>query len=142
MNNVQDIKIYNYFSDAGIYILDHSIMNKYQKKLLNIFGEIHDSQPTLKTKDIILTINLDSEIDSKEELNCEFTDIKLKNYTLNCIINDGLKGDFQSAISFIDDNILIIYFDSYNESIIDNTEMKGSIGSNFNKKNKGLLLLF
>ena len=49
-----------------------------------------------------------------------------------------MKGDFQSAISFIDDNILIIYFDSYNESIIDNTGMQGSIGSNFNKKNKGI----
>ena len=138
MNNVHDINKYNYLSGAEIYILDHCIMNIYQKKLLNIFGEIHDSQPTLKTKDIILTINLDSESDSMKELNCEFTDIKLKNYTLNCIINDGLKGDFQSAISFIDDNILIIYFDSYNESIFDNIGMQGGKIYNLNKKNQGI----
>ena len=47
-----------------------------------------------------------------------------------------MKGDFQAAISFIDDNILIIYFDYYKESIIEGEEIKESIKYNTNKKNK------
>ena len=48
-------------------------------------------------------------------------------------INEDLKGDCRSAIAFIDDSILITYFDSYNESIIEETEIKKRIRYNFNK---------
>ena len=51
---------FNSFSDVPIYILDHCIKNRYEKKLLNITGEIQDPQPTLKSMDIVLTVNLDS----------------------------------------------------------------------------------
>ena len=64
-------------------------------------------------------INLDSETKSETEINCSFTDIKLKNYFLNCRINEDMKGDFQTGISFIGDNVLITYLDTYNESIIE-----------------------
>ena len=67
----------------------------------------------------------------------QYTDKKLKNYTLNCRVNEGMINIFQGAISFFDDNILIIYFDSYNESIIENTGMEGGIRYNLNK-NRGL----
>ena len=139
INNIQDIKDqFNSFSDVPIYILDHCIKNRYEKKLLNITGEIQDPQPTLKSMDIVLTVNLDSKTQSQtEEINCTFTDIKVKNYSLNCRVNEDLKDDFQSAISFIDNDILIIYFDSYNESIFEEAEIKQNIRYNFNKKNKG-----
>ena len=84
-------------------------------------------------------INLDSENNLQAEINCTFTDIKLKNYSLNCRINKDMKGDFQTAISFIDDNILITYFDSYYESTIEGVQKKGGIKYNINKKNKGLV---
>jgi len=138
INNIQDLKDqFNYFSDAKIYILDHCIKNRYKTNVLNISGEIHDPQPILKNKDIILMINLDSENNLQAEINCTFTDIKLKNYSLNCRINENMKGDFQNAISFIGDNILITYFDSYNESMFIGLEIKDSIKYNTNKKNKG-----
>ena len=138
LNNIQNIKDqFNYFSDVQIYILDHCIINRYQTKLLNVSGEIHDPQPTLKNMDIVLMINLDSEINSQAEINCIFTDIKFKNYSLNCRINEDMKGDFQTAISFIGDNILITYFDSYYESIIEEVQKKESIKYINNKKNKG-----
>ena len=134
LNNIQDVKDkFNYLSNAQIYILDHCIINRYQKELLNISGEIHDPQPIVKNKDIILMINQDSESNTQAEINCKFTNIKLKNYSLNCRINEGMKGDFQNAISFIDDNILITYFDSYNESINEGVQTK----ENFNKRNGG-----
>ena len=50
-----------------------------------------------------------------------------------------MKGDFQTAISFIDDNILITYFDSYYDSIFEGVEIKDGIKYNINKKNKGLV---
>ena len=82
-------------------------------------------------------INLDSENNLQTEINCSFTDIKLKNYSLNCRINENTEGDFQNAISFIGDDILITYFDSFNESVIEGVEIKNGIKYNTNKKNKG-----
>ena len=137
INNIQDVKDeFNNFSDAPIYILDHCIKIKYQKNLMNISGEIEDPQPNFKTMDIILIINFYSEIEQQTEINCTFTDIKVKNYSLNCRINEDLKGDFQSAISFIGDDILITYFDSFYESTVEETEKKQSIKYHINKKNK------
>ena len=34
INNIQVTNKYNFLSDAEIYILDHCIMNKYQKKII------------------------------------------------------------------------------------------------------------
>ena len=138
LNNIQDVKNqFNYFSDEPIYILDHSIINRYQTKLLNISGEIQDPQPTVKNKDIVLMINRDSESNLQAEINCSFTDIKLKNYSLNCRINEGMKGDFQTAISFLDDDILVIHNESYYENINEDEPKKVSFRYNTNKGCKG-----
>ena len=140
LNNIQEVKDkFNYFSDFQIYILDHCILNRYQTQLLTISGEIQDPQPTLKNKDIVLIINLDSEINSQAEINCTFTDIQLKNYSLNCQINEDMKGDFQTAISFIGDNILITYFDYYYESIIESVQKNKSRNYFFYKRNDGFI---
>ena len=140
INNIQDVKDqFNYLSDAHIYILDYCIQNRYKKNLLNISGEIQDPQPNLNNNmDIVLMINFDSESDSQTEINCTITDIKVKNYSLNCRVNENIEGNFQTAISFIDDDILITYFDSYNESLIYNIKTQGGIRYNYNKKNKGI----
>ena len=140
INNIQDAKDqFNYLSDAHIYILDYCIQNRYKKNLLNISGEIQDPQPNLNINmDIVLMINFGSESDSQTEINCTITDIKVKNYSLNCRVNENIEGNFQTAISFIDDDILITYFDSYNESLIYNIKTQGGIRYNYNKKNKGI----
>ena len=57
--NIQNVKEqFNYFSDSQIYILDHCIINRYQTKLLNVSGEIHDPQPTLKNMDRIINSHI------------------------------------------------------------------------------------
>ena len=48
-----------------------------------------------------------------------------------------MKGDFQIAISFIGDNILVTFFDSYYESIFEGEEIKENIKYNTKKRNKG-----
>ena len=136
LNNIQEAKDqYDFLLNKQIYILEHCIMNRYKKKLLNISGEIQDSQPSLKNMDMLLIVNPLSENDSLTEINCTFTDINGKNYLINCQIPDDMEGDFQSAISFSDDNLFILYFDSSNESIIEDMEMQGGIRYNINKKN-------
>ena len=82
-------------------------------------------------------INRDSESNLQAEINCTFTDIKLKNYSLNCRINEGMKGDFQTAISFLDDDILVIHNESYYESINEEVPKKVSVRYNTNKGCKG-----
>lgn len=136
LNNIQEAKSqYDFLLDKQIYFLEHCIMNRYKKKLLNISGEIQDPQPSLKNMDMILIFNPLSENDSLSEINCTFTDINEKNYSINCRILDDMEGDFQTAISFNDDNLFILYFDSSNESIIEDMRMQGGIRYNINKKN-------
>ena len=63
-------------------------------------------------------INLESESKITIESNCIIIKIKESSYTLNCKLKDNIKGDLQSAISFInDEEILLIYFDSENSNI-------------------------
>ena len=63
-------------------------------------------------------INLESESKITTESNCIIIKIKESFYTLNCEFKDNIKGDLQSAISFInDEEILLIYFDSENSNI-------------------------
>ena len=69
-------------------------------------------------------INLKSESKIKTESNC--TIIKIENsYTLDCELKDNINGDLQSAISFInDEEILIINFDIGNSTITTNNSYK------------------
>ena len=139
LNNIQDAKNqYDFLLDKQLYILEHCFMNRYKKKSLNISGIIQDPQPTLKNMDVVLMVNPISENDSITEINCTFTEINMKNYSLNCRIPADMESDFQCAISFSDDNnMFILYFDSANESIIEDTGMQGGIRYNINK-NKGI----
>ena len=84
-------------------------------------------------------INSESENNTLSEVNCTITDIKEEKYSLICRINESLKGDFQSYFhyvnSFIDNTLLIMYIDLYNESLT-------KIGNRYNvsKKNNGFAL--
>ena len=127
MNNIQDIDDkYDNLEYSFVYILDHSLYNKYSQYIYNITGII-DQEPKskLENKNINLKINIESENKISTESNCSIIKINESSYTLNCELKDDIKGDLQSAISFInDEEILLIYFDSGNSTITKNNPYK------------------
>ena len=64
-------------------------------------------------------INIDSEETSVNEINCTITSTTGNNYTINCQPKEDKKYAFQSASSFIDNDILLVNFniDNINGSI-------------------------
>ena len=120
MNNLQDINDkYDNLENSFVYILAHSVYNKYSTYIYNITGII-DQEPKskLENKNINLMINLDSESENATESDCTIIKIKESNYTLNCELKDNINPDLQSAISFInDEEILLVYFNNGNSTI-------------------------
>ena len=58
-------------------------------------------------------INLESESKITTESDCIIDKINESSYSLNCELKDNINGDLQSAISFInDEEILLVNFDS------------------------------
>ena len=142
MNNLEKIdnKFNNLLlSNPYIYIINNSTVNRYQKKIFNISGIINGDKPKniLVNKNLSLMINLENnkiesqneitklslminlennKIESQNELtkeiNCITTDILNNKYTLDCQINDENIYNLQSAVSIIEDGILIINFDN------------------------------
>ena len=138
MNNLE--KIDNKFnnlllSNPNIYIINNSIVNRYQKNIFNISGIINGDKPKniLVNKNLSLMINLENnkaesqneitklslminlennKIESQneitKEINCITTDIVNNKYTLDCQINDENIYNLQGAVSIIEDGILII----------------------------------
>ena len=121
MNNLQDLdNKYDNLQNSTIYILNNSFYNKYSTNLYNITG-IMNPKPisNLENKNIDLMINLESESKIKTESRCTIIKINESNYTLNCKYNENIKGDLQGAISFIDeDEILLVNFDGGNNNTI------------------------
>jgi len=115
MNNLQDIDDkYDNLENSFVYILDHSLYNKYSTYIYNITGII-DQEPKskLENKNINLMINLESESKITTESDCIIDKINESSYSLNCELKDNINGDLQSAISFInDEEILLVNFDS------------------------------
>ena len=121
MNNLQDIDdTYDNLQNYTVYILDHSIYDKYSNNLYNVTGIMNQTpKSNLENKNINLMINLESESKIKTESSCTIIKSTENNYTLNCKYNENIKGDLQSAISFIsDDEILLVNFDGGNNNTI------------------------
>ena len=125
MNNMitmmyQD-KFNNILENSLVYIMDNSKFYKYNKLLFNVSGEINDPQPKLNNKNLILMTNLENDENPETQAQCNISNITRNNYILYCKSNKTFKGELQSAISFIDDNeILLLNFADINESIINN----------------------
>ena len=80
-------------------------------------------------------INIESDKKYYAEVECNITNITVHNYTLFCKANETLDGDLQSAISFINnDDILLINFGDNNDSKI-SIDMK-SISNKIYIRNK------
>ena len=74
------------------------------------------------------------------EAQCNVTDIINSNYSLACKANETFIGDLQSAVSFIDENdILLVNFVEINQSNINiDIEKNKANGKIFYSKNSGL----
>lgn len=103
-------------SDSAIYILDNSSIAKSKANQFDIKGKIFGDNPknVIKNKDLTLLVNKESESDSEnriKELGSTLANITDDNYTLTCTISENIKYDLQSAMSIIDNDLLIINFD-------------------------------
>ena len=145
MNDLQLLKNgkYDIISNSNIYILDNTTYAKYNRILFNITGTIDGIQPAYENKNLFVMINLESGNRIETEIECDINKISLQSYLLDCKSNETLEANLQSAISFIDDNeILLInfdYYNNYNESLIKIEENSVRYNSLLFKNNSGKL---
>jgi len=121
INNLQDINDkYDNLENNIVYILDHSIYNKYSTYIYNITGIMNqEPKSKLEGKNINLMINLESEDEISTESSCTIIKNNENSYTLNCELRQNIDGDLQTAISFInEEEILLINFEGGNNSTI------------------------
>ena len=114
MNNIEEVgEKFDYLSSSDVYILDNSVYNKHNTGFY-IIGEISDPQPNFKSNhNIVLNITLNNSGTLDETVaKCVISNIKEKNYTLNCEQNENVnKDNLQVAYSEIDSsNILLVNF--------------------------------
>ena len=136
MYNLTDIKDkFNNLSNSNIYVLNNSFVNRNNKKSFNISGIIEDHNPNYNNKAIDLLIKVNSgEEETVTELDCTISATQGNNYTVICPTNKIQDYNFQSASSFIDNDILLINFDKLNETSLPNQEV-----SYYRKYNLGFL---
>ena len=132
-------------STNTVYILDNSTLYQNETSHFGIYGILNGEKPKTitKNKNLTLMANIEFESENKtKEINCTVTDIKNDNYTLTCEATENLKYYFQSALSVIDDGLLLINFDVYkneNNLILDTENDKEISNFRFNyNKSKGL----
>ena len=141
MNSLQSLKNRknDMISNSNIYILDNTTYAKYNRILFNITGTIDGIQPAYENKNLFVMINLESGNRIETEIECDINKISLQSYLLDCKSNEIFEANLQSAISFIDDNeILLInfdYYNNYNESLIKIEENSVRYNSLFFKNN-------
>ena len=118
-----------------IFILDHSFITANKRNTtFNITGIIDEPNATFEKTDLLLKVNTEKE---KEivgaDINCTIACINGSIYTLNCLGEKDVLYDLQSAISFYNNNILLINFDENITSEI----IFSSESNTFRKKDLG-----
>ena len=112
MDNLQFINNKDLF-ETKIYIMDHSTYKQYDEKLINITGIIQEPKPNFKNyTNFELMINLNSAEEKEAKLDCNIIEIIGNNYTLHCKINKNIDGDLQASVSYIDNDLLVINFET------------------------------
>ena len=129
MNNMMAManqdKYDNILENSLVYILNNSNFYKYDKFLFNVTGEINDPQPKIDNKTVLLMINLEN--NDTTNIQCNISNITRNNYILHCKSNKSFKGEIQSAVSFIDNNdILLLNFADIKESNINIEETQNN----------------
>jgi hypothetical protein len=119
--------------------MDNSTYQTNGKLSLNITGRINGTQPKIKNKNISLMVNLQSGQKTEINLDCVINNIHLENYQLNCKSNKPLIIDLKGAISFIDnDGLLVLNFIDGINTIIELKDINSYNKLFFSKKNNGL----
>ena len=116
MNNLQNIDDkYSKLlaSNPSIYILDDSSFYGYGNNKFNISGTISGKKPSSISvnKDLTLMMNLQNNVNEEEitkEADCIVTGIKIDKYTLDCTAKEKNKYNLQSAMSIVDNDILLV----------------------------------
>ena len=96
---------------------------------------MNNAQLNIPKGNIVLMMNSDS--DTPNEVTCGIQNLVENKYTLNCRSSEEIKGDLEAAISFIDNDILIINFDEYYDSQLELEKSTNDMRIYFYKKNKG-----
>ena len=113
MENVQNAKgKYDTLLESNYLVLDHSIITGDKRyNIFNVSGIIDNPKSNLNNINLTLIINVEKEEATLEEVNCTFININDPNYTLNCLARINILYNLQSAISFLENDILVINFD-------------------------------
>jgi hypothetical protein len=135
MDNLQLIdEKYNELFNKTIYIFDNSNISNNDTLEFNISGIIEGTQPEIKNKNISITTNLKEQKPIKE-IDCIINNKNFDNYLLNCKANESLIIDLQSAISFINNDDLLI-FNFYNNSVLATKNKEENINNRNNPISK------
>ena len=111
---------YEILNNSTIYLMDNSTYETNGKLSFNITGRINGTQPKFENKDISLIVSLQSGQKTEANLDCVINNIYLEYYELNCKSNETLLINLQGAISFIDnDGLLVFNFIDGNDAIIE-----------------------
>ena len=113
-DKIQEVgQVFDNLINSNIYILNHSQIQEIEKNYFNVSGIINGTKPKFQKIDINLMAftNIENEV-NQAELNCSIVDIIDNNYTINCKgEKTNANYELQNAISYIDDEILLINFD-------------------------------
>ena len=140
LDNLQDVgEGENNFTKTSIYILDHSKINKSDDLFFNITGIINGTQPNFSSLDFVLKINAEVDNNTQEvNTNCKIIDIIDNNYTLNCEGEKNVKYNLQTAVSIIENDLLVINFDDGADCQIILDSSSTNYGKFYYKKDGGI----
>ena len=114
MENIQEAEgEYDNLLKSTIYVLDYSTVNTNNKnKKFNISGIIKEPKPIFDKINLTLIINVENDKNKiKVESKCTIIDINGSNYTLNCQGERNILYNLQNAVSFINNDSLVINFE-------------------------------
>ncbi len=122
MDNIQEVRdeISNLLNqNLTSYILEKSQIVESEKQNFIVSGIINDPKPNFKKVNFTLISKAGNNEESYyAKLNCSIIDIINNNYTLNCQGDKNVNYDLQKSMATIDNEILILNFEEYENSNI------------------------
>ena len=134
LQNIKDVDLFEY----KIYILNNAINNIYNNNLFNISGILANEKPNFGFIDLVLIMNSRRENEIEEEANCKITEISGINYTLSCQTEGNVDCDLQSAVSYINNNDILLINFYYNTNSLLITEAEENIYTEYFRTNSGI----
>ena len=116
-------KIGNQFDillNASLYILSHTKINAFNNtNIFNISGVINEPNHKFKKNELSLIAYIESQKGNEvSELSCNIMDIIIDNYIIRCRANLNKTYNLHNSMSIIENEILLVNFDSVKDSII------------------------